>query len=137
MEEPLATGGLKRIAVSLKILSALQVVPAVFLLTLILTIDNSGILELAADEIMMPGRSILTMAVALLLLLIASGIVALLRMRYGWVFSFSVGTLVLLMTFLLGPGTITLTKISFFTMMGLSLVVWAQAVVYYFWDLYT
>ncbi len=136
MEEILEKKRLERVTAALKILSAIQVVAAVFVLTLVLNIVNTETLDLAAEEIMMPGGTILAVAVILLLLLTASGIVALRRVRYGWVFSFLVGTLVLLMMFLLGTGTITLTRISFFTMMVFSLLAWAVAVLYYFWDLY-
>jgi len=137
MEELPDKRRLELVTTFLKILSAVQVVASVSVLTLILFIVNPETLALAEEEIMMPGQTILAVAVTLLLLLTASGIVALYRVRYGWVFSFLVGTLVLLMAFLLGPGSITLTRMSFSTMMVLSLVTWAGAVVYYLWDLYT
>ena len=137
MEESHILKRLEWIGVALKLLSAIQVIIGVSILTVILFMVNAQTLALAAEEIMIPGETILAIAVMLLLLLTASGLVSLYRVRYGWVFVFTVASLILLMGLLLGTGTVLLTRISFCVMMILSAVVWAGAVVYYFWDLYT
>ena len=102
------------IGVSLKLLSAFQIIASVCLITVLLFLVKTGMLEKAGDEIRMSGRSILYIAVILLLLVAASGLVSLYRIRYGWIFSFCIASLVLLMGLLLGTGTILLTRISFF-----------------------
>jgi hypothetical protein len=125
------------IGVSLKLLSAFQIIASVCLITVLLFLVKTGMLEKAGDEIRMSGRSILYIAVILLLLVAASGLVSLYRIRYGWMFTFFVASLVLLIGLLLGTRTIVMTRISFFVMMIISAVAWAGAVVHYFWDLYT
>lgn len=125
------------IGVSLKLLSAFQIIASVCLITVLLFSVKTGMLEKAGDEIRMSGRSILYIAVILLLLVAASGLVSLYRIRYGWIFTFLVASLVLLMGLLLGTRTIVMTRVSFFVMMTISAVAWASAVVHYFWDLYT
>jgi hypothetical protein len=122
---------------SLKLLSALLVTMGVSLLTAVLFMVNEKVLKIAGEEIMISDRTVMAVAVALLLLVVASGLVSLYRLRYGWLLVFFIASLVLLMGLLMGTRTNTLIMVSFFVMMFLSLLLWADAVVFYFWDLYT
>jgi len=137
MEDLLFKRRVEHMGVSLKILSALLVILGVCLLTVVLFMVDGQTLELVAEEILMPEATVMAVTVLLLLLVVASGLVSLYRIRYGWIAVFFVASLVLLMGLLLGTRTILLTRVSFFVMMILSLITWANAVVYYFWDLYT
>ncbi len=94
-------------------------------------------LERVAEEIMMTEGGVRFVALALAFLVLTSGIFSLMKIRWGWLYSFLVATIVLLMASLMGPGTIVLTKLSFLALMTVSLLCWADAIVYYFHDLYT
>jgi hypothetical protein len=137
MKNPKTQKRIEILDTSLRILSALLVIAGVSLLTAVLFLVNREILELAAEEIMITGDAVKVIAVALLLLVVVSGLVSLYRLRYGWLVVFSTASLVLLMGLLMGAGTISLTMVSFIVMMVLSLLLWAAAVIHYFWDLYT
>jgi hypothetical protein len=86
---------------------------------------------------MMDGKAIQVVALLLMFLMVATGITSVLKVRWGWLFSFTVASVVLVMALLMGPGTIPITKWSFLGLMVLSLINWAAAVVYYYHDLYT
>ena len=94
-------------------------------------------LAIVGEEIMMEGKAIQVVAFLLMFLVIATGIVSIFRLRWGWIFSFTVATVVLVMALLMGPGTIPITKWSFLGLMILSILNWAAAVVSYYYDLYT
>lgn len=137
MEERHIQKRAESLGTALKILSVLLVISGVSLLTALLFLAGPETLELAAEEVMIPGSAVMAIAVVLLLLVVASGLVSLYRPHYGWLFLFFTASLVLLMGLLMGTRTVPLTIVSFFVMMVLSLLLWASAVVYYFWDLYT
>jgi hypothetical protein len=86
---------------------------------------------------MMSGQAVQIAALLIMFSVITTGAVSVLRVRWGWIFSFTVATFVLVMGSLFGPGTIPITKWSFLGLMILSLVNWATAVVYYYHDLYS
>jgi hypothetical protein len=137
MEDLLIQKRAERLGTTLQYLSALLVITGVSLLTAILFLVDKEVMELAAEEIMMPGSAVMAIAVALLLFVVASGLVSLYRVRYGWLAVFAVASMVLLMGLLMGTGTVFPTAFSFTVVMIVSLLLWADAVVYYFWDLYT
>ncbi len=98
---------------------------------------SDELLEIVGEEIMMDGWAIQIAALLCMFLVIVTGVVSVLKVRWGWVFSFTVATVVLVMALLMGPATLPITKWSFLGLMVLSLVNWAAAVVYYYYDLYT
>ena len=132
MENPV-----RRINISLRTLGAVQVVAGFAAALAIVLFAGQEILEIVGKEIMMEGKIIKAVALFCMFLVVSTGIVSLCRVRWGWVFSFSVATVVLVMAFLMGPGTIPITMWSFLGLMILSLVNWTAAIVFYFHDLYT
>jgi hypothetical protein len=119
----------KRIAISLKTLAALQLI-AGFAAGLALTLMvRREIFEAVGEEIMMDGNIIRIEAI--------TGAFGIAGLRWGWILSFITASVVLVMALLMGPGTVAVTRWSFLGLMGFSLVNWAEAVVYYFHDLYT
>ena len=126
-----------RVTIALKSLAACQILSGAAAVPVFLFFKGQGALGVVGEEIMMDGRAIELVAFLLMFLVAATGIVSLFRLPWGWVLSFSVASLVLVMALLMGPGTIPVTKWSFLGLMVLSLVNWAAAVVYYFHDLYT
>lgn len=127
----------KRLDAALTYLAALLVTIGVSVLTAVLFLANREVLEPFSEQILIPRSAIMGIAVALLLLTVASGLISLYRVRYGWLAVFFTAALVLLMGLLMGTGTIFPVMVSFLGMMILSLLLWADALVYYFWELYT
>jgi hypothetical protein len=103
----------------------------------ILLFFRGELLDIVGEEIMMDGRFIQVAALLCMFLVAATGVLSVLKVRWGWIFSFTAATVVLVMALLMGPATLPVTKWSFFGLMALSLVNWAAAVVYYYHDLYT
>jgi hypothetical protein len=127
----------KRIAISLKTLAALQLI-AGFAAGLALTLMvRREIFEAVGEEIMMDGNIIRIEAIMCMFLVMVTGAFGIAGLRWGWILSFITASVVLVMALLMGPGTVAVTRWSFLGLMGFSLVNWAEAVVYYFHDLYT
>ena len=126
-----------RISVALKALGASQILSGLGASLVIFRLVSPETLEIVGEEIMMSGQAVQIAALLIMFSVITTGAVSVLRVRWGWIFSFTVATFVLVMGFLFGPGTIPITKWSFLGLMILSLVNWATAVVYYYHDLYT
>jgi hypothetical protein len=127
----------RRVTIALKALGASQILSGLCAASAIFLFVSHETLEIVGEEIMMPGQAIQIIALFLMFFVVATGAVSILRVRWGWLFSFLVATVVLVMALLMGPGTISVTKWSFLGLMILSLVNWATAVVYYYHDLYT
>lgn len=127
----------KRATAALKVLGTCQVLSGVGAALSIFIYAAGDTLALAAEDIMVSGQALRLTGVSLMVLVVVSGAVSLLRVPWGWLLSFSVATVVLLMTLLMGPGTTPPVKLSFLGLMALSLLNWAAAVVSYFHDLYT
>ena len=127
----------KAVASALRILGIIQILTSLCGAAVILLSVKYGYIEAAGKEIMMDARAIVMIALFLMFLVAAAGALSLLKIQWGWFFSFAVATVVLVMAFLMGPGSIPITKWSFIGLMILSLINWATAVVYYFHDLYT
>jgi len=121
----------------LGLLSAIQVTAGIFLLSAVLLLTGPETMVPAVEHLGMSGRALTWMGVFLLLLVTASGLVSFFRLRYGWLFVFLVGSLLLLAAILQGPGTVLITRMIFTVLVILSGVSWALAVVYYLWDLKT
>ena len=126
-----------RITVALKSLGTFQILAGSGAALAIFLFAGSELLDVVGEEIMMDGKFILIAALLCMFLVAAAGAVSVLKVRLGWVFSFTVATVVLVMALLMGPATLPVTKWSFFGLMALSLVNWAGAVVHYYYDLYT
>lgn len=126
-----------RVTIALKALGALQILTGFCATAAIFLFVSHETLEVVGEEIMMDGKVIQIIALLLMFLVVATGITSFLNVRWGWLFSFLAATVVLVMALLMGPGTIAITKWSFLGLMALSLVNWAAAVVYYYYDLYT
>jgi hypothetical protein len=126
-----------RITFALKALGASQILSGLGASLAIFFFVSHETLEVVGEEIMMPGQAIKLAALLIMFSIITTGVVSVLRVRWGWILSFTVATFVLVMGLLMGPGTIPITKLSFLGLMLLSLVNWAAAVVYYYHDLYT
>jgi len=137
MEDSVTVHRAARLSRALKYLSTLLVVTGVSLLTSVLFLVDRELLELVSDQIMMAGSAVMLIAAALLVLVVVSGLVSHFRVPYGWFFVFFTAATTLLMGLLMGTGTILPTLLSFSALMVLSLLLWATAIVYYFWDLYT
>ena len=127
----------RRITIALRVMGATQILAGSGAIAVIFLFVSHEILEVVGEEIMMDGQAIQIVALLLMFLVAAAGTVSIFRVRWGWLFSFLVATVVLVMVLLMGPGAIPITKWSFFGLMGLSLINWAAAVVYYYHDLYT
>lgn len=127
----------RRISIALKSLSAFQILAGSGAVLAIYLFVTDELLEIVGEEIMMDGKAIQIGALLCMFLVIIAGIVSMFKVRWGWFFSFTVATVVLVMALLMGPATLSVTKWSFFGLMVLSLVNWAVAVVYYYYDLYT
>jgi hypothetical protein len=127
----------KTITYALKALGAVQVIAGVCIATALLFLVSPEAMELAAEEIMMPAKAVNNVGLALMFLVVAGGIVSVIRIPYGWLFAFLVATVVLLMALLMGPREIPSVKYAFIGLLVLSLVCWADAVVYYYHDLYS
>jgi hypothetical protein len=121
----------------MKSLGAAQIISGAGAALAIFLFASHEILEVVGEEIMMDGKVIQIVALLLMFLVIATGTVSIFRLRWGWVLSFCIATVVLVMSLLMGPGTIPITKWSFLGLMILSLLNWATAVVSYYYDLYT
>ena len=128
---------IRRVTIALKTLGAVQIIAGSLAVLAIFRFVNQELLDVVGEEIMMDGKAIQITAILLMFLVIATGIVSVFRVKWGWVFSFTAATVVLLMGLLMGPATLPVTKWSFLGLMVLSLVNWAAAVVYYYHDLYT
>ena len=126
-----------RITIALKALGASQILSGLGASLVIFRLVSPETLEIVGEEIMMSGQAVQIAALLIMFSVITTGAVSVLRVRWGWIFSFTVATFVLVMGSLFGPGTIPITKWSFLGLMILSLVNWATAVVYYYHDLYT
>lgn len=126
-----------RITIALKALGASQILSGLGASLAIFLFVSHDTLEVVGEEIMMSGQAIQLVALLIMFFVITTGAISVLRLRWGWIFSFTVATFVLVMGLLMGPGTISITKWSFLGLMILSLVNWAAAVVYYFHDLYS
>ncbi len=141
MEETTQDSGpekrVKTITYALKALGAVQVIAGVCIATALLFLVSPEAMELAAEEIMMPAKAVNNVGLALMFLVVAGGIVSVIRIPYGWLFAFLVATVVLLMALLMGPREIPSVKYAFIGLLVLSLVCWADAVVYYYHDLYS
>ncbi len=127
----------KTITFALKALGAVQVIAGVCIATALLFLVSPEAMELAAEEIMMPAKAVNNVGLALMFLVVAGGIVSVIRIPYGWLFAFLVATVVLLMALLMGPREIPSVKFAFIGLLVLSLVCWADAVIYYYHDLYS
>jgi len=127
----------RKVTIALKTLAICQILSCVAAALAVLYFEGQGTLDVVGEEIMMDGRAIELVAFFLLFLVAATGVVSLSRLPWGWVLSFSVAALVLVMALLMGPGTISVTKWSFLGLMVLTLINWATAVVHYYYDLYT
>ena len=127
----------RKVTIALKALGASQILSGLCATLAVFLFASHEILEVVGEEIMMPGKAIQIIALLLMLFVAASGVVSLLRVGWGWLFSFLVATVVQVMALLMGPGTIPITKWLFLGLMVLSLINWANAVVYYYYDLYT
>lgn len=121
----------------LGLLSAVQATTGICILSAVLLFAGPKTLALAVEHLGMSGRTLAGMAVFLLLLVTASGLVSFFRVRYGWFFVFIVASLLLLAAILHGPGSVQTTRINFTVLMILSGLSWGLAIVYYLWDLYT
>ena len=127
----------RRITIALRVMGATQILAGLGAIAVIFLFVSHEILEVVSEEIMMDGQAIQIIALLLMFLIVATGALSVFRVRWGWLFSFLVASVVLVMALLMGPGTIPITKWSFLVLMVLSLVNWAAAVVYYYHDLYT
>jgi hypothetical protein len=127
----------RRVTIALRALGTTQIVAGFGATAAIFLFASHAILEIVSEEIMMDGKAIQVVALLLMFLMVATGITSVLKVRWGWLFSFTVASVVLVMALLMGPGTIPITKWSFLGLMVLSLINWAAAVVYYYHDLYT
>lgn len=127
----------KRMATSLKTLGVFQVIAGVAASLAMLLFASEEILEVVGEEIMMDGWAIQVAAYIVLASVAATGVVSVFRLRWGWILSFSVAAFALIMALLMGPGTIAITKWSFMGLLVLSIVNWAAAILYYYYDLYT
>ena len=125
----------RRITIALKTLGASQILAGFGATLAIFLFVSNETLEVVGEEIMMPGQDIQKIAFFLMFFVVAAGALSVFRLRWGWLFSFLVATVVLVMALLMGPGTIPITKWSFLGLMALSLINWAAAVVYYYHDL--
>jgi hypothetical protein len=126
-----------RITIALKALGASQILSGFGASLAIFLLVSPETLEVVGEEIMMSGKAIQLAALLIMFSVIITGVVSVLRVRWGWILSFTVATFVLVMGLLMGPGTIPITKWFFLGLMILSLVNWAAAVVYYYHDLYS
>lgn len=126
-----------RIAAALKSLGVFQILAGSGAVLAIFLFVRGELLDVAGEEIMMAPKAIQTAALLCMSLVVAAGVLSVLKVRWGWIFSFTVATVVLVMALLMGPATLPITRWSFIGLMALSLVNWAAAVVYYFYDLYT
>ena len=126
-----------RITVALKALGVSQILSGLGASLVIFRLVSLETLEIVGEEIMMPEQAIQIAALLIMFSVITTGIVSVLRVRWGWILSFTVATFVLVMGLLMGPGTIPITKWSFLGLMILSLLNWTAAVVYYYHDLYS
>jgi hypothetical protein len=126
-----------KITVALRALGASQILSGFGAILAIYLFVSHELLEVVGEEIMMDGKAIQVVALLLMFFMIATGVVSVLKVRWGWIFSFAVATFVLVMSLLMGPGTIPVTKWSFLGLMILSLINWSAAVVSYYHDLYT
>ena len=105
--------------------------------TALLFLVSPEAMELAAEEIMMPAKAVQNVGLTLMFLVVVGGVASVIRIPLGWVFAFLVATVVLLMALLMGPREIPSVKFAFIGLLVLSLVCWADAVVYYYHDLYS
>ncbi|MDT8367526.1 MAG: hypothetical protein RRA15_13775 [bacterium] len=137
MENSIPGNRVKKITAALKALGAVQVIIGVCVASALLFLVTPETLELAAEEIMMPAMSVLGVGLSLMFLVVAAGVASVIRLPWGWLFAFLVATVVLLMALLMGPRAIPQVKFAFIGLMALSLVCWADAVVYYYHDLYS
>ena len=128
---------LKKIIPALKVLGALQVIAGVCAASALLFLVSPEMMEMAAEEIMMPAKAVQNVGLVLMLLVVAGGVTSVIRLPSGWLFAFLVATVVLLMTLLMGPREIPSVKYAFIGLLALSLVCWADAVIYYYHDLYS
>ena len=128
---------ISRITDALKFLGAFQILAGSGSALAIFLFVSDELLEIVGEEIMMDGRSILIAVLLCMFLVVATGVLSVLKIRWGWIFSFTVATVVLVMALLMGPAALPITKWSFTGLLILSIVNWSAAVVYYFHDLYT
>ena len=137
MEETVSEKRVKNIITALKVLGAVQVIAGVCIATALLFLVSPEAMELAAEEIMMPAKAVQNVGLTLMFLVVVGGVASVIRIPGGWVFAFLVATVVLLMALLMGPREIPSVKFAFIGLLVLSLVCWADAVVYYYHDLYS
>ena len=126
-----------RITIALKILGATQILSGLGASLAIFLLVSPETLGIVGEEIVMSGQAVRLAALLVMSSVISTGVVSVLRVPWGWIFSFTVAAFVLVMGLLMGPGTIPITKWSFLGLMLLSLVNWTAAVVYYYHDLYS
>ncbi len=137
MEDSIPEKRVQNITMALKTLGAVQVVAGVCIASALLFLVSPETMELAAEEIMISAKAVLGTGLFLMFLVVAGGVASVIRVPWGWLFAFLVATVVLVMTLLMGPRAIPSVKFSFIGLMVLSLVCWADAVVYYYHDLYS
>ena len=127
----------KRVATALTVLGTTQIFSGVGAALTLLLFTSRGTFRIVGEEILMEGWAIKAAVCFVAGSVAAAGAVSVFRLRWGWVLSFSVAAFVLTMALLMGPGTIAVTMWSFLGLMVLSLVNWAAAILYYYYDLYT
>ncbi|UCG38980.1 MAG: hypothetical protein JSV00_01740 [bacterium] len=137
MEEVTTTSTAGRLGTALRILAALQVLTGIAVAGAVFLFVVPEPLDTVAEEVMMAPRAVISVAYLLLALQVISGVFGLARISYGWYITFFVAALILLMGLLHGPRSLPLTRVAFFTMMGMSLLGWALSVLYYHYDLYS
>jgi hypothetical protein len=136
MKDAILEKRVQKITVALKTLGAVQVIAGVCIASALLFLVSPEAMELAAEEIMVPVKVVMGTGLFLMFLVVTGGIASVIRVPWGWLFAFLVATVVLVMTLLMGPREIPSVRFAFIGLMALSLVCWADAVVYYYHDLY-
>ena len=94
-------------------------------------------LQAIAEDMGLSPLTVASVAGSLVLLVLLSGFVSLLRLRWGWVVTMTTGPLLILMALLAEPRTQPISRMSFYVMSLLFVLCCFTAVIHYFHDLYT
>jgi hypothetical protein len=123
--------------IATRYLGLLMVILTVGFTITFISFTGGDTIDLVAEDLMIEPKPLVAVAGFMLLALLLSGLISASRFARGWIAVFCFATFLTTMTVLMGIGELPIIRNAFLVMFSTVLVVWAAAVSYYMYDLYS
>lgn len=136
MDEAVIEARLRKLAVSLRVMAVTVLLLGIALLVGVFAFLPGETLIAVSEELMVGSGFLMAVIGCVVFLVILSGILSLLRIQWGWFVHIISATLLIILALLTEPRSLFVIKASFFTLLSIAILLWATALVNYYYDLY-